>query len=669
MRPLAAGYWLLARQKITVMKNMKKNRIIKKTFKHPLIRIGSLLILGLCIVASVDLSFAVQQTAMIPLEDFFKNPKRTSFEISPDGKHLAFLKSWQNRLNVYVQKVDDDKAVRITHSIHRDIMWFGWANDRRIAYIQDKEGDENWQAYAVDIDGTNFLALTPFNGVTVRLVDGLEEDDNHALIALNRRDKRIFDVYLLNVNTAELKLVAENPGNITRWVTDNDGKLRVAVATDGVHKTLLYRKTESERFKEIITTDFKNRIRPLFFTFDNRFLYVSSNVNRNTIAIYKYDIENGKHLELIYEHPQVDVYRLMRSKKRKVITGVGYITSKHHFYFFDEKRKKFQEMLEQRFPVHEVFISNHSKDETKMVIRTYSDRSLGAYFYYDHLHKKFKKLADVSPWIDENNMAAMQPIQYSSRDGLTIHGYLTLPKGVAPQNLPLVVNPHGGPWARNRWRFDPQVQFLANRGFAVLQVNFRGSTGYGKAFWQAGFKEWGKKMLDDVTDGVHWLIKEDIADPERIGIYGASFGGYTALAGLAFTPDLYACGVDYVGISNIFTWLNSIPAYWEPARQMFYEMVGDPEKDKDLLRAASPLFHAGKIKAPLFVAQGANDPRVKKAESDQIVEAVKKHGIKVQYMVKDNEGHGFRNEENRFEFYRAMEDFFAKHLGSQKKAQ
>ncbi|MGD8900752.1 MAG: prolyl oligopeptidase family serine peptidase, partial [Desulfobacterales bacterium] len=199
--------------------------------------------------------------------------------------------------------------------------------------------------------------------------------------------------------------------------------------------------------------------------------------------------------------------------------------------------------------------------------------------------------------------------------------------------------------------------------------NFRGSTGYGKAFWQAGFKEWGKKMLDDVTDGVHWLIKEDIADPERIGIYGASFGGYTALAGLAFTPDLYACGVDYVGISNIFTWLNSIPAYWEPARQMFYEMVGDPEKDKDLLRAASPLFHAGKIKAPLFVAQGANDPRVKKAESDQIVEAVKKHGIKVQYMVKDNEGHGFRNEENRFEFYRAMEDFFAKHLGSQKKAQ
>ena len=229
-----------------------------------------------------------------------------------------------------------------------------------------------------------------------------------------------------------------------------------------------------------------------------------------------------------------------------------------------------------------------------------------------------------------------------------------------------MVNPHGGPWARNRWGFDPQVQFLANRGLAVLQVNFRGSTGYGRAFWQAGFKEWGKKMLNDVTDGVHWLIREGIADPERIGIYGASFGGYTTLAGLAFTPDLYVCGIDYVGISNIFTWFNSIPAYWEPARQMFYEMVGDPEKDKELLTAASPLFHADKIKVPLLVAQGANDPRVKKAESDQIVEAVRRQGIEVQYIVKDNEGHGFRNQENRFEFYRAMEDFFSKHIGSKK---
>ena len=642
----------------------------KKNPYNRIIRIGTLVFFILCIAGYQDPSFAIQETSLIPMEDFFKNPERTSFEISPDGNHIAYLQSWQNRLNVYVQKVDhDDNPVRITDSIHRDIQWFGWANNHRIAYIQDKDGDENWQAYAVGIDGSNFLALTPFEGTRVGLVDGLEEDDDHALIALNRRDKKISDVYRLNINTAELKLIAENPGNITRWLTDNDGNLRVAVATDGANKTLLYRKSESDPFKAIITTDFKSAVRPLFFTFDNRYLYVSSNIDRDKQAIYRYDIENGKHLELIYQNPEADVYHLMRSKKRKVITGVSYTTTRHEFHFFDEERKKLQEMFENRLPGYEVYINNHSKDETKMIIRTYSDRSLGAFYYYDHLHKELKKLAEVSPWIKEDHMAEMQPIQYQSRDGLTIHGYLTLPRGIAPQNLPLVVNPHGGPWARNRWGFNPEVQFLANRGFAVLQVNFRGSTGYGKAFWQAGFREWGRKMLDDVTDGVQWLIKEGVADPERIGIYGGSFGGYTALAGLAFTPDLYACGVDYVGISNIFTWFNSIPAYWEPARQMLFEMVGDPEKDRELLRAASPLFHAAKIKVPLFVAQGANDPRVKKAESDQIVEAVKKQGIEVQYMVKDNEGHGFRNQENRFEFYRAMEVFFAKHIGSKKSVQ
>jgi len=260
-------------------------------------------------------------------------------------------------------------------------------------------------------------------------------------------------------------------------------------------------------------------------------------------------------------------------------------------------------------------------------------------------------------------MAGMKPVQYKSRDGLTIHGYLTLPKGTAPKNLPVVVNPHGGPWTRDNWGFNPEVQFLANRGYAVLQVNFRGSTGYGRKFWESSFKKWGREMQDDITDGVKWLIKKGIADPKRVGIYGGSYGGYAVLAGLAFTPDVYACGVDYVGVANLFTFMNAIPPYWELMRKMIYEMVGDPEKDKELMKAASPVYHVDKIKAPLFIAQGANDPRVNKGESDQMVEALKKRGIEVPYMVKDNEGHGFHNEENRFDFYRAMEKFLAKHLG------
>jgi len=259
-------------------------------------------------------------------------------------------------------------------------------------------------------------------------------------------------------------------------------------------------------------------------------------------------------------------------------------------------------------------------------------------------------------------MAEMKAISYKTRDGLTIHGYLTVPKGMPPKNLPVVVNPHGGPWYRDSWTFNPEVQFLANRGYAVFQMNFRGSVGYGKAFWEASFKQWGKTMQDDITDGVNCLIKEGIADPKRIAIYGGSYGGYATLAGVTFTPDLYACAVDYVGVSNLFTFLKTIPPYWKPMLDMMYEMVGDPQKDSALLAASSPVFHVDKIKVPLMVAQGAKDPRVNIDESNQIVNALKQRGVEVEYLVKENEGHGFANEENRFDFYEAMEKFLAKHL-------
>jgi dipeptidyl aminopeptidase/acylaminoacyl peptidase len=311
-----------------------------------------------------------------------------------------------------------------------------------------------------------------------------------------------------------------------------------------------------------------------------------------------------------------------------------------------------------------VAVTGMSRAERRVIVRTFSDKSLGACYLYEPSSGRLEKLAELSPWLNEAEMADVQPIRFTSRDGLTIHGYLALPRGARPVNLPILVNPHGGPWARDVWGFDPETQFLANRGVGVLQINFRGSTGYGKAFWEAGFKQWGGKMQDDISDGVHWLVRQGIADPKRIAIYGASYGGYAALAGLAFTPDLYACGIDYVGVSNIFTLLETLPPYWELGRRMMYEMVGDPVKDRELLRQVSPVFHADRISAPLLVAQGANDPRVKKAESDQIVQALRQRGVAVEYIVKNNEGHGFHNEENRFDFYRRMESFLARHLGS-----
>ena len=482
------------------------------------------------------------------------------------------------------------------------------------------------------------------------------------IVSINNRDPRVHDAYRLNVNTGQLSLIAENPGNIMGWMTDNDGKLRIALTSDGVNSSILYREEESDPFLPILTTNFKVSVSPLFFTFDNKELYVSSNRNRDKSAIYKFDLNTAKETDLIFEHDEVDVSGLIRSKKRKVLTAVSYYTDKRKIHFLDDWREKLQNNLESKLKGVEVAISDISKDETKAIIVTFSDVSRGTYYYYDIEKDELTKLADLSPWLDPNHMSEMKPIKYTSRDGLTINGYLTIPKGSNGKNLPVVVNPHGGPWARDRWGFNPEIQYLANNGYAVFQMNFRGSTGYGREFWEKSFKQWGKTMQDDITDGVQWLINEGIANPDKIGIYGASYGGYATLAGLTFTPDLYACGVDYVGVSSLFTFMESMPPYWELYREMMYEMVGHPEKDKELLASSSPLMHVDKIKVPLFIAQGANDPRVKKSESDQIVEALKQKGIDVPYMVKDDEGHGFYNEENRFDFYREMSAFLEKHL-------
>lgn len=608
-------------------------------------------------------SFA--QGNLIPMEDFFRNPKQTNYQLSPDGQYLAFMKPWESRLNVHIRKIGDNKILRVTHATERDVSGYFWANNSRIAFIQDKGGDENFKLYAVNADGNNFKELTPFDSVRVQFIDQLEDNDAEMIIALNKRDKRIFDPYRINVNTGEMQMIIENPGNISQWVTDNDGQLRLAITSDGVNTSYLYRDSEEEEFRNIMTLNFKQTLQPMAFTYDNKFLYAASNLGRDKTALVIYDIANAQELENLYEHPDVDIDDLLRSRKRKIITGVSYTTDKRFFYFFDEERKQLQERLEGSLSGYEVRVVSMSRDEDKVLVRTFSDKSRGAYYFYDRTTDQLRKLEDVSPWLDESRMAEMKPIKYTTRDGLLIHGYLTLPRGAEAKDLPVVVNPHGGPWARDYWGFNPEVQFLANRGYAVLQMNFRGSTGYGRAFWEKSFEQWGKTMQADITDGVNWLIEQGIADADRIGIYGGSYGGYATLAGLAFTPDIYACGVDYVGVSNIFTLLESIPPYWEPYREMLYEMVGHPEEDKELLTAVSPLFHAEKITAPLFVAQGANDPRVKKAESDQIVDALKKRNIDVPYMVKDNEGHGFRNEENRFDFYRAMERFFAQHLNGQ----
>ena len=629
--------------------------------------LGDLLTLGAALGLLLPFAGAAEAGAksapLLPMEDFFRNPESAAYAISPDGRRLAYAKPWKSRMNVFVRDLDSEEERRVTSAEERDVGGFFWKGNDRIVYVQDRGGDENFHVYITNVEGTASRDLTPFEKVRAGVLDDLEDDPRHMLISMNQRDPEVFDVYRCELATGELTQIAENPGNITGWLTDHDGRLRVAYETDGVNSSLLYRPTEKDEFKTLVTTNFKDSFFPLMFGYDNKLLYVASNLGRDKIAVYTFDPDANKTRDLVFEHPDVDVASLISSKKRKVITGVVYTTDKSHYHFFDKDRKELQDTLEKFFPGYEVAVTGMDDDERRATVRVYGDRTRGGSYLFDRQSNSLTKLADHSPWLKETEMAPMEPIQYTSRDGLTIHGYLTLPLGVASRDLPLVVIPHGGPSARDGWGFDSEAQFLANRGAAVLQVNFRGSTGYGKKFWQAGFKQWGRAMQDDVTDGVEWLVKRGIADPKRLAIYGGSYGGYAALAGATFTPDLYACAVSYVGPSNIFTLLESIPPYWEPYREMEYEEIGHPVKDKELLEAISPVFHADKIRIPLFVAQGANDPRVKKAESDQIVEAVRKAGKDVVYMVKDNEGHGFRNEENRFDFYREMGGFLKKHLG------
>ena len=611
--------------------------------------------------------FTACAQTQIPLENFFKNPEKIDYQVSPDGTYFSFMAPYENRLNLFVQKIGSDTTIRITSETERDITASMWAGNNRILFIKDTGGDENYQLYGVNIDGSDLKSYTNFPNVRTTIIDPLRKIDSLVIIGMNKRNPQVFDPYRLNLNTGELTLLAENPGNIQGWMTDHDGKLRVANAiVDGVNNQILYRETEDQPFQPVLTTNFKETVSFAVFTPDNKMVYALTNIGRDKTALVLMDPKTCEEKEVLYMNDKYDISDLNYSEKKNRLTVVACEGHKDMIrHYFDKDEEEIRKKLEAQLPGYNVGVTSMSKDENIRMIYAGNDRTYGTYYLYNVKENKLTKVADIAPWIKEEEMCAMNPITYTSRDGLTIEGYLTLPKGYTMENaknLPVVVNPHGGPWIRDSWGYNPEVQFLASRGYAVLQMNFRASTGYGRKFTELGYKHWGQTMQNDITDGVKWLIKEGIADPKRVAIYGASYGGYATLAGVTFTPDLYACAVDYVGVSNLLSFMNTIPPYWKPLLDMMHEMIGDPETDKEMMEKYSPVFHVDQIKAPLFIAQGANDPRVNKAESDQMVEALKKRGVEVEYMIKENEGHGFSNEENKFDFYRAMEKFLDKYL-------
>ncbi len=620
--------------------------------------LGAALALAACTGAPVaDRIAAVPR--QFPLRDFFANPERAYFRLSDDGRTLGFMQpvaidGAQRRMNVYVQALEGSTPVgeprKLTSETARDISIYYWKGSDTILYEKDFGGDENFHVVAVDVKSGRITDLTPGEKVRASIQDDLPEDAGHILVSHNRRNPEVFDVYRYDLATGKDELVAQNPGDIVGWQTDHAGRVRMAVRSRGLDTITLYRADEKSEWKPIITTDYKTEVDPAWFSADNKRVYMISNRGRDKKAMVEVDPARPDVEQVLFVDPEVDAGAVEWSRARKRVTAVSYVKDKTERRFFDPYEENVFAHLKAKLPGMEFILQNSNRAEDKYIVAAFNDRTPGARYIYDVKADTLSKLGDINPKIPAEAMAPMKPVSYTSRDGLTIHGYLTLPVGREPKNLACIVNPHGGPWARDAWGYNPQVQFLANRGYCILQMNFRGSTGYGRRFWEASFGQWGLKMQDDITDGARWLIAQGIADPKRLGIYGGSYGGYATLAGVVYTPELYAAAVDYVGVANLFTFMK------------FQDMVGHPEKDKERLAATSPVLHADRIRTPLFIAQGARDPRVNKAESDQVVEALKKRGVEVQYMVKDDEGHGFRGEDNQFEFYAAMEKFFAEHL-------
>lgn len=600
---------------------------------------------------------------MLTLEDYFRNAMQTAYQLSPDGSHISFLAPYMDRMNIFVQPIDLQEALRLTSETERSVAGYFWKGNNRIFFVKDDGGDENYHIFSIAIDGSDLKCYTPFPGVRASIIDDLEDNPDEMLIGLNRRNPEVFDPYRLNIHTGELTLLAENPGNYQGWTTDHAGRLRVVYAiVDGVNTQILYRDSEDEEFRPVITTNFKDELSFVMFTPDNHDVYAVTNIGRDKTALVVMDPRTCEEKEFLFTHDRYDVATISYSRKRKKLLNAycsGHKDPVRHW--FDDEARALRERIDALFPGKRVGVADMDKAEEHLLLFVGSDRTRGAYWFYDKTTGEVKHMAEIAPWITEDDTVAMEPVKYTTSDGFEIEGYLSRPKGVEGP-LPVIVNPHGGPWARDSWGYNSEVQFLCSRGYAVFQMNFRGSTGYGRRFLEASYKQWGLKMQDDITEGVEWLIAQGIADPKRIAIYGGSYGGYATLAGICFTPDLYRCAVDYVGVSNLLTFMNTIPPYWRPMLEMMHEQVGDPVADREQMEATSPSLHADRIKCPLFIAQGANDPRVNKAESDQMVEALRERGVIVEYMVKDNEGHGFRNQENRFDFYRAMERFLKDNL-------
>ena len=607
-------------------------------------------------------------TELIPLEVLLGNPVKAMARISPDGTCLSYLAPVDGVLNVWVGTVGRDDAQPVTRDTDRGIQSYFWGHDNRhLFYIQDQGGNENWHLYSVNLETDEIVDRTPFDGVRAQVVAHRKRFPNTVLVGLNKDNEQLHDVYRLDIETGDLQKVAENPGFIA-WMVDDELKVRGAMAPqpDGGMVTLV-RDTEEAEWRPFLVLPQEDALvgGPVGFTKDGTGVFFVSSVDANAARLVRIDIATGSQ-EVLLEDPTYDVVGAeVHPDTREPQLGI-FLREKADHVVLDPSIAEDIDAIKRIDPDGEFSLLDRDHADTTWLVAFDRDDGPVRYFSYDRPTKEATFLFENRPELNDYTLAAMEPFSYKARDGLEVHGYMTFPPGAERTNRPTVINVHGGPWGRDTWGLNVEAQWLANRGYLCVQINFRGSIGYGKDFTNAGDREWGGKMQDDISDVVAWVIDQGYADPERVAIYGGSYGGYATLAGITFTPELYRCAVSIVGPANLKTFIETIPPYWQPMVVLFTKRVGDPETEEEFLWSRSPLSKVDNIRCPLLIAHGANDPRVKLSETEQIVAAMEEKGIDHDLMVFEDEGHGFAKPTNRITFYTAAERFLAKHLGGRR---
>jgi acetyl esterase/lipase len=597
----------------------------------------------------------------IPLEVLLGNPDKAGPQISPDGTRLSYIAPLNGVLNLWLGTVGGEFEP-ITHDTDRGVRAYTWChNNRHLMYLQDKGGDENWHIYTIDLETGEIIDRTPFDGVQAEIIAIRRKYPNDVLIGLNKDNPQLHDVWRLNLETGDLTKVAENPG-FAAWAIDQDLKVRAAVAPqpDGGMQIVM-RDTEDSEWRPFVNYGADDAIiaGPVGFTGDNTGVYILSSIGVNAARVLLKNIATGEE-EVIAEDPTYDCVNITLEPITRKPQIAWFLKEKVEYLVLDPSIQADIDAIKNVQPGEFGITGRDHADETWLVGFD-SDVGPVKYYVYDRNTKRARFLFAHRPELETYELAPMEPFAFTTRDGIEVHGYVSFPLG-RRENLPTVINVHGGPWTRDSWGFDPEAQWLANRGYLCLQINYRGSIGYGKDFVNAGDKEWGGKMQDDVSDAVRWAIEQGYADPERICIYGGSYGGYAALAGATFTPELYKCAIATCGPANLKTFIESIPPYWTPMIAMVKKRLGDPQTEEDFLWSRSPLSKVDNITAPMLIAHGANDPRVRLAETEQITAAMKEKGIHHELIVFDDEGHGFAKPTNRLKFYQLAESFLANHL-------